>query len=110
MLNNKSLLKDYAIATGARFKVYDVLEDIYFAVDNLKMGDACLSKLVDDELTLGIKFKKDLSKHKYSIIVKPIELVKRYTIVNNINDVVYGIMNQKRLENELIKIIIDNNG
>ena len=114
------LLKDISLALGNRFRMYDVLEDIKESIDlNLfNISKIDLSQLNDDTLELGIKYKSDNSKHEFSIIIKSVEILNRYLLIDNTTiDIKPGLFstisklkNSKNMKELLIENIIKNNG
>ena len=120
------LNKDYSVLLGHRFKMYDVLEDIEIGINQMKeekklnnIKSVTLSELNDDVIFLGIKFKNDRSKGKYSILVECSELIKRYKITDKRKKVkkedepgLFGGMKELKrganLVDSLINLIIEN--
>ena len=121
---NDTLIKEYSLGLGMRFKIYDVLEDIELGINNMisekklkNVRKVTLSGLTDDKTLLGIKFKNDKSKSKYTIVVKCKELITKYQVVDNraehvVNPGFFGnlktLLGRRGLEKKLIEIILEN--
>lgn len=119
-----AMLKDYSLGLGTRFKVFDVLEDIETGINNMisekklkNVKSVSLTSLVDDKTVLGIKFKNDKSKSKFTIEVQCRELIKRFKVVDNrvetvVNPGLFGslkqLLNRSALEKTLIELILEN--
>lgn len=119
-----AMLKDYSLGFGTRFKVFGVLEDIELGINNMisenklkNVKSVSLTGLVDDKTVLGIKFKNDKSKNKFTIVVECRELIKRYKVVDNRvkpveNPGLFGslkqLLNRSALEKTLIELILEN--
>ncbi len=119
-----AMIRDWSIMLGNRFKMYDVLEDIKEGIIDLKKAKNLkkirhveLTNLNDDTLNLGIKFRNDKSKERFSIIVECIELIKKYQVVDNrVKNVekpglfrsFSKLSNRRGLEKNLIKLILEN--
>lgn len=119
-----AMIKDYSLGLGTRFKIFDVLEDIELGINNMiseeklkNVKSVTLTNLMDDNTILGIKFKNDKSKDKFTIVVECRELIKRFKVIDNRvktleNKGFFGslkqLLNSRKMGDKLIQIILDN--